>query len=84
VNHHSFGAGAGGRPAPYVVVLVRLDDQPDILIPGSWAGAPDGSDLHAGLPVVAGFEDIDLGDVDDQLDTSGESDRVALLRWGAS
>jgi uncharacterized OB-fold protein len=84
VNHHSFGAGAGGRPAPYTVVLVRLDDQPDILIPGGWAGAPDGADLSIGLPVVAGFDDVDLGEVDDQLDTSGESDRVALLRWGAS
>ena len=84
VNHHPFGAGAGARPAPYVVVLVRLEDQDDILIPGGWAGAHDGSDLRVGLPVAAGFEDVDLGDVDDQLDTSGESDRVALLRWGAS
>jgi uncharacterized protein len=84
VNHHSFGAGAGGRAAPYVVVLVRLDDQPDILIPGAWDGAPDGTGLRVGLRVVAGFEDVDLGDVDDQLDTSGESDRVALLRWGPS
>ena len=84
VNHHAFGSGAGGRPAPYVVVLVRLDDQADILIPGGWDGAPDGTDLHAGLPVVAGFDDVELGDVDDPLDTSGESDRVALLRWRAS
>jgi uncharacterized OB-fold protein len=77
VNHHSFGSGAGGsgaggREAPYVVLLVRLDDQDDILIPGAWAGLRDGSDLRVGLPVTVGFDDAAALE-------SGEP--VALLRW---
>ncbi len=33
VNHHSFLAGL---EPPYTVVLVRLDEQDDVLIPGAW------------------------------------------------
>jgi uncharacterized OB-fold protein len=53
VNHHSFG----GEAAPAVVVLVRLTEADDVLLPGAHAGAADGSDLAVGLPVVAEFED---------------------------
>jgi uncharacterized OB-fold protein len=77
VNHHSFGRASGGRAAPYVVLLVRLDDQSDILVPGGWEGAPDGTGLRVGLAVTAGFDDVDV-------DEPGESARVALLRWGPS
>jgi uncharacterized OB-fold protein len=53
VNHHAF---LPGFEAPYVVVLVRLDDQDDILVPGGWAGARDGAGLRIGLPVAVGFD----------------------------
>jgi uncharacterized OB-fold protein len=35
VNHHSF---LPGLEPPYTVVLVRLAEQDDILVPGSWLG----------------------------------------------
>jgi uncharacterized OB-fold protein len=35
VNHHSFLADL---PPPYTVVLVRLAEQDDILLPGAWLG----------------------------------------------
>jgi uncharacterized OB-fold protein len=54
VNHHTF---ATAFTAPYVVVLVRLDDQDDILMPGGWAGPADGQGLEVGRAVIAGFED---------------------------
>jgi uncharacterized OB-fold protein len=65
VNHHSFGPGP---KSPYVVVLVRLDDQDDVLMPGWYDGPPDGSGLALNMPVVVGFDDV------------GDS---ALLRWRA-
>ena len=55
VNRHGFG---GAFPLPSTVLLVRLEEQDDLLLPGGWAGAPDGTDLEMGLAVVAGFEDI--------------------------
>jgi hypothetical protein len=55
VNRHGFG---GAFPLPSTVLLVRLAEQDDLLLPGGWAGAPDGTGLVAGLPVVAGFEDV--------------------------
>ncbi|GAA5063704.1 hypothetical protein HNP84_008200 [Thermocatellispora tengchongensis] len=61
---------AGGRP--FVVVLVRLDDQDDILVPGHYDGPPDGAGLAIGLPVEAGFEDVEAGD---------DGRRLVLLRW---
>src|SRR3954453_20213001 len=48
-------------PVPYVVLLVRLDDQPDILMPGSYDGPSDGRDLGVGLQVQVGFVDLDDG-----------------------
>lgn len=48
-------------PVPYVVLLVRLDDQPDILMPGSYEGPSDGHDLEVGLPLGVGFVDLDDG-----------------------
>jgi uncharacterized OB-fold protein len=61
VNRHGFG---GAFPLPSTVVLVRVDEQDDLLVPGGWAGADDGADLEMEMPVVAGFEDIheDAGD----------------------
>jgi uncharacterized OB-fold protein len=53
VNRHAF---LPGFDAPYVVVLVRLEEQDDLLLPGGWAGSRDGDDLRIGLPVVAGFD----------------------------
>jgi hypothetical protein len=47
--------------------LVRLADQDDLLLPGGWDGAPDGSGLRIGLDVTAGFADA-------------EKD-LTLLRW---
>jgi uncharacterized OB-fold protein len=35
VNHHSFLPGV---EAPYTVVLARLEEQDDILVPGAWRG----------------------------------------------
>lgn len=55
VNRHGFG---GAFPLPSTVVLVRLAEQDDLLFPGAWAGAADGSDVRMGMPVVAGFEDV--------------------------
>ena len=69
VNHHGFTATFG---SPYTVVLARLDEQDDILIPGGWAGATDGADLRIGLSVTAGFDD---------LASAGEDPAVTLLRW---
>ena len=43
---------------PYVVMLVRCEEQDDIFIPGSYSGPSDGSGLEIGLPVVAGFDTI--------------------------
>ena len=68
VNHHPFG---DAFPSPYVVVTGRLDEQDDILIPGGYAGPPDGAGLFVGAPLIAGYEDVDGGD-----------GRVwTLLRW---
>ncbi|MFC9556445.1 Zn-ribbon domain-containing OB-fold protein [Rhodococcus sp. NPDC056960] len=40
---------------PFAVVLVRLDQAANILIPGRWAGNVDGSDLYVGRHVRADF-----------------------------
>lgn len=45
-----------GVPSPYVVVLVRVDEQDDICIPGFWDGEHDGSDVAIGAPVAVGFD----------------------------
>jgi uncharacterized OB-fold protein len=51
VTHHSFNPVF---VAPYVTVLVRLDEDNDILIPGGW----DGQAPVEGQAVVAGFQDV--------------------------
>jgi uncharacterized OB-fold protein len=70
VNRHGFG---GAFPLPSTVVLVRLAEQDDLLLPGGWAGSADGVDLSVGLSVVVGFEDIES--------EAGDSDH-AVLSWG--
>ncbi|TDB88442.1 hypothetical protein E1264_11285 [Actinomadura sp. KC216] len=64
------------RPAaeggPFAVVLVRLADQDDILVPGYVDGPQDGTGLAIGLPVEVGFMDVAAGD--DERD-------VVVLRW---
>jgi uncharacterized OB-fold protein len=62
VNHHAFSADF---VPPYAVVTVRLDDQDDLLVIGSFTGAID--DLAIGLPVQAVFDDV--------------ADGVTLLSW---
>jgi len=64
VNHHAFSADF---VPPYAVVTVRLDDQDDVLVVGSFNGAID--DLATGLPVRAVFDDV--------------VDGVTLLSWSS-
>jgi uncharacterized protein len=54
VTHRSF---LPHLEPPYVVLLVRLADQDDLLLPGGWDGPPDGAGLRMGLEVRAGFSD---------------------------
>ena len=65
VNHHAF---LPGFESPYAVVLVRLDEQDDLLLPGSFVGALEG--LRTGLPVRAVFDDV-----------RGGEEPVTLLAW---
>jgi uncharacterized protein len=67
VSHRPFSPA---HQPPYVVVLARLEDQPDLLLPGGWDGARDGSDLAIGLPVCASYTDMEPG--------------LALLSWRRS
>ncbi len=62
VNHHAFSADF---TPPYAVVTVRLDDQDDLLVIGSFAGVID--ELATGLAVHAVFDDV--------------GDGVTLLSW---
>lgn len=70
VNRHGFG---GLVPVPSTVLLVRLAEQHDLLLPGGWAGPPDGAGVAIGLPVTVGFEDVPGSD---------SADPYTLLRWG--
>jgi len=54
VNRQAF---LPGFPVPYVVVNVRLDEQEDCKLIGSFRGPVEA--LRGGLPVRAVFEDID-------------------------
>ena len=54
VNHHLFDPR---WRSPFVVVLARLAEGEDILVPGGWAGPDGGDGLSIGSPVVAGFDD---------------------------
>ncbi len=67
VNRHPFFPG---MEVPSVVVLVRLEDAEDVLVPGGWTGSPDGSELRVGLPVRVGYED--------------NAEGVTLLVWQAA
>lgn len=69
VNRHGFG---GAFPLPSTVLLVRLAEQDDLLLPGGWSGAPDGHDVRIGLPVRVGFADV-------VADEGG--DAMTLLEW---
>jgi len=59
---------------PYVVVLVRLDDQDDVFMPGGWSGPPDGAGLAIGLPVRVGYQSV--------VDQRGEE--ATILQWEPS
>ena len=45
-------------PAPCTVVLVALDDEPEVRFVGYLPGAPE---LEAGMPMRAWFEDVEPG-----------------------
>jgi uncharacterized OB-fold protein len=68
VNHHTFSPTA---PPLYTVVLGRLDEQADIMIPAVWQGSPDGTDLHVGDEISVAYEDF----------TAPDDAPVTLLRW---
>ena len=67
MNEHSF---SDAFAATYVVVLARLEEQDDVLVPGAYGGAPDGHDLSIGDPIQVAFDDVD-----------GSDGPLALLRW---
>jgi uncharacterized protein len=49
VNRHAFSRDLA---IPSVVLLVRLDEQDDLILPGAYAGPPDGGDLEVGAKVT--------------------------------
>lgn len=69
VNRHGFG---GAFPLPSTVLLVRLAEQDDLLLPGAWSGAADGHDVTMGMPVVVAFADV-------AADEGG--DAMTVLSW---
>jgi uncharacterized OB-fold protein len=69
VNEHRF---SDAFTVPYVVVMARLDEQDDILVPGSYGGASDGHDLRVGRRLVVAFDDVDMPE---------GADHMSLLRW---
>lgn len=58
-TYHSFGPAID---VPFLVVLVRLEDQPDIYMPGYFDGPPDGRATRIGQRVSVGFVDVDTSD----------------------
>lgn len=68
VTYHSFGPAID---VPFVVALVRLDDQDDIYIPGYIDTLADGSTMTMGMRVGTGFA---------QVDTSSGAP-LTILRW---
>ncbi|WP_238008347.1 zinc ribbon domain-containing protein [Dactylosporangium sp. AC04546] len=54
-SHRAF---APGLPLPHVTVLVRLADQPDLLLPGGWTGT---TEPRTGLAARLRFDDIEPG-----------------------
>lgn len=79
VNHHAFSSAFA---SPYAVVTVRLDEQPDLLLIGSYQGPIDG--LSIGLAVEAVFDDVVTAprppDGDDP-DHDEPANPVTLLAW---
>jgi uncharacterized OB-fold protein len=73
VNHHAFSADF---TPPYAVVTVRLDEQDDVLLIGSYQGSIER--LRTGLPVRAVFEDV-VG----EGGADNASGRGTLLSWGS-
>jgi hypothetical protein len=53
VTTHNVYSAAFAKLVPYTTVLIRLDEQPDILIPGQFRSSVD---LHQGLRVRAHTE----------------------------
>ncbi|MBV6761768.1 Zn-ribbon domain-containing OB-fold protein [Rhodococcus opacus] len=45
--------------APFTVVLARLSEGPNLIVPGGWAGDIDASDLSVGMRVRADFTAMD-------------------------
>jgi len=50
-----------GVATPYVVVLVRIEEQEDLFLPGYCDAPSDGSGLVIGAPVAVGFETVEEG-----------------------
>lgn len=67
VTHHAF---LPGFTAPYAVLTVRLAEQDDLLLPGSYAGAADDPRLRIDARVRVGFDDL-----------AGADPARALLCW---
>ncbi|OBB27212.1 hypothetical protein A5792_25755 [Mycolicibacterium peregrinum] len=66
------GHRPGVESAPSVVVMVRLEEQDDLLVPGYIDGPADGRGLRIGQSVDVGFDDVEFG---------SQGWRVAVLRW---
>ena|SRR5438309_8813760 len=58
-------------PAPYTVVLVELDEAPEVRVVGWLPGAPE---LVAGMPMQASFEDFGDGVMLLQMSIAAETD----------
>ncbi len=69
VSRHRFG---DAFDVPYVVVMARLDEQDDIVVPGAYGGSPDGQGLCVGRHLVVAFDDVVVPE---------RADPVSLLRW---
>ena len=69
VNHHRFSQAFD---LPYAVVLVRLDEHDDLLIPGPFAG--ELSELRIGLSL---YGEVSVGTEAKELD----SDSQRFLVW---
>lgn len=59
-----------GYPVPYTIVLVSLDDLPEVKMPGLMAGEHA---LHAGMPMRVWFEALADGAVVPQWTTARDS-----------
>jgi uncharacterized protein len=67
ITHKAFHPAFEKR-VPYVVLLVQLVEQADLMMYGNYLGDPD--DLQPGFPVTAVFEDVESG--------------LTLLQWRAA